>query len=141
MTQTGFEYCFSIRLRDTDAAGVLFFARLLEHAHDAYETLMDQLDHPLPDLLHNASFHLPLVHAEADYLAPLRLGDRVRVSIQVAKLGRRSFTLSYAFATPDGRICARAATVHVAIDAREGKKEALPEPLREALQGLGVIQV
>ncbi len=139
MTQYGFEYCFDIRLRDTDAAGVLFFACLLEHAHDAYEALMDQLDHPLSEMLRNADAHLPLVHAEADYLAPLRLGDRVQVGIQVAKLGRRSFTLSYAFTTPDGRICARAATTHVALNPQLGKAMELPTTLRDALRGLASV--
>ncbi len=136
MTQYGFEYCFDIRLRDTDAAGVLFFACLLEHAHDAYEALMDQLDHPLSEMLHNADPHLPLVHAEADYLAPLCLGDRVRVGIQVARLGLKSFTLSYVFATPDGHIRARAATAHAAMDPKLGKAVELPRTLRDALRGL-----
>ncbi len=140
MTQSSFEYVFRIRLRDTDAAGVLFFSRLLEHAHDAFEALMHQLGHPLSELLSNGGTHLPLVHAEADYLAPMRLGDQVLVHIQVLKLGPRSFTLAYSFESPDGVNSARAKTVHVAMHPQNGKTGTLPAFLRDAIQSSGLTQ-
>lgn len=130
------EYLFSIRLRDTDAAGVLYFSRLLDHAHDAYEALMDDIGQPLQAMLDGAVVHLPLVHAEADYLAPLRLGDRIRVRVRLDKLGRSSFTLAYAFIADSGLEAARAATVHVAIRPDTGEPMALPSDLAQALGNL-----
>jgi len=38
-----YEYRLTIRLDDTDAAGVLYFARLFRHAHLAYEALLDKM--------------------------------------------------------------------------------------------------
>ncbi len=123
---------FSIRLRDTDAAGVLFFSRLLEHAHDAYESWMTALGFPLARLLEDGA-HLPLVHVEADYLAPLRLGDEVEVIIDVRRLGNSSFELGYDFLLADKQKAAHAASVHVVMDPSNGQSMALPEDLRRAI--------
>ena len=130
-----FDHPFQVRLHDTDAAGVLFFAHLLRHAHDAYEAWMEQAGQALPAWLAGGGPHLPLVHAEADYLAPLRHGDRVSVRLTLERLGETSFTLAYTFTTADGRPAARARTVHAA--AAAGAKRPLPEGLRAALRGLG----
>jgi len=129
-----FEHRFHVALHDTDAVGVLFFGHLFRHAHDAYEDFMAHIGLPLDALIRASEWHLPLVHAEADYGAPLRHGARVRVSIEVLELGRRAFTLGYRFALDDGREAARARTVHVCIEVATGRSRALPDALRAALR-------
>ncbi|MBN2887002.1 MAG: acyl-CoA thioesterase [Chromatiaceae bacterium] len=133
MRSAPFEHRFRVALHDTDAAGVLFFGHLFRHAHDAYEALMAHSGLPLDALIRAAEWHLPLVHAEADYGAPLRHGEQVRVTIEVLELGQRAFTLGYRFALEDGREAARARTVHVCIEAAAGVSRPLPESLRAAL--------
>lgn len=135
MTTLNQEYPFHIRLHDTDAAGVLFFAHLLRQAHDAYETFMESAGLDLPRLLRQGP-HLPLVHTEADYLAPLRHGDRGRIRLSLAKLGKSSFTLAYAWRREDGTLCARALSVHVAMDPASGRSIPLPPELSAALDKL-----
>ena len=132
MSEILYQKEFSIRLRDTDAAGVIYFARLLQHAHDAYEAFMDQAGLPLSASLTQGPL-LPLVHAEVDFMLPLRLGDRVRVAVTAVRVGRSSFTLEYGFNNPAGVLLARARTVHVAI--ANGKSVALPGVLRQTLKG------
>ena len=136
MSLTPFKYRFRVRLHDTDAAGVLFFAHLLRHAHDAYEDFMEQSGLPLAELIPEAGPHLPLVHAEADFLAPLRHGDEVRVHLRLARLGNSSFTLGYTFLDNNGEIRARARTVHAALDPEGGSSVPLPDGLRRQLEKL-----
>lgn len=126
---------FRIALHDTDAAGVLFYAHLFRHAHDAYEGLMTALGWPLPALVSGGTLALPLVHAEADYRHPLRHGDPVICEVSVAGVGQGSFSLDYAFLSPTGALAATARTVHAALDRASGQAVALPPGLAAALHG------
>lgn len=129
-----FDYRFCVRLHDTDAAGVMFFAHLFRYAHDAYEACLSMLGLDLASLIAAGGPQLPLVHAEADYRAPLRHGDQVWVRVTLERLGNQSFTLGYLFAGVDGRERARARTVHVAMDPLLGGPVNLPSALRNALE-------
>jgi 1,4-dihydroxy-2-naphthoyl-CoA hydrolase len=132
-----FEYRFTVRLDDTDAAGILYFGHLFRHAHAAYEALLEEAGWGLGRILLERRFLLPLVHCEADFLRPLRLGERVLVRLCLSRLGRHGFHLRYRFDDPQGRLCAALASVHVCTGADLGGKQALPEGLRAALRGYG----
>ena len=121
---------FTVALHDCDPAGVLFFAHLLRHAHDVYESFMATLGHDLPSLIRDGVLALPIVHAEADFSAPLRHGDAVTVELAVERVGEGAFTLGYRFLAHGG-VAATARTVHAA--ASEGVPHPLPAPLRSAL--------
>jgi 1,4-dihydroxy-2-naphthoyl-CoA hydrolase len=133
-----FIYEFQVRLHDTDAAGVMFFGHLFRHLHDAYESFMASIGFPLQRLLQpagaDAPLRLPIIHASADYLLPLRLGDSVRVALSVAEVRTRSFGLDYALADGQGRPCGRGRTVHVLAATGSDEGARLPDRLRIALQ-------
>ncbi len=132
MRTQGFDYHFTVHLHDIDAAGVMFYGHLFRHAHDAYEGFIGALGLPLDGLI-RAGCRLPLVHAEADYLKPMRHGAEIEVDVGVAALGGASFTLAYGFRDGAGTLCARARTVHVHL-AKDGEGAlALPEGLRAVL--------
>lgn len=126
-------HTFTVQLHDTDAAGVMFFAHLFRHAHDAYEGLMAEVGYPLDELIRNDEPRLPLVHAEADFLRPIRHGDRIEVHARVSDLAERHFTLTSDFLR-DGERVARCTTKHVA--ATENGAVALPSGLAERLQDI-----
>lgn len=135
MKTTAFQHRFTVGLPDTDAAGVLFYGHLFRHAHDAFEAFMAQCGQPLPQLVADGTWGLPIAHAKADYLRPMRHGERVTVEVTVRELGDRSFRLGYRFRGPGGTLRARAETVHVATDAGDGTSRSLPDALRAALAG------
>ena len=131
---TAFRYDTRISLHHTDAAGVLFYSRLFELAHDAYERFLESAGFPLSELLDGRERLLLIVHAEADYHSPLRVADPVTIVVRPAGIGRHSFTLSYEFYTTGEKVAARVQTVHVAVDAASGRKAELPGPLRAGLE-------
>lgn len=122
-----------VRLQHTDAAGVIFFARLFDLAHLAYEAFLDEMGHSLASDLADQPLVTPIAHATADYRAPLRLNDRLRVEVGVAEVGGRSFVLSYRFLKRDGTVAAEARTAHVAVDSETGKSTQLPRDLARSL--------
>jgi 1,4-dihydroxy-2-naphthoyl-CoA hydrolase len=133
MNTEAFQHCFRVALHDTDAAGVLFFAHLFRHAHDAYEAWMARLGFPLDAMIRGGDLALPLVHAEADYRRSMRHGDQVSVTLGVAELGAGSFTIDYRFHVDSGKLAATARTVHVCIQPGEAGPRPLPESLSVAL--------
>jgi 1,4-dihydroxy-2-naphthoyl-CoA hydrolase len=133
MPSNPFSYSFSVPLHDIDAAGIMFYGHLFRHAHDAYEAFMRTIGFPLDHIVREADPLLPLVHAEADYRAPLRHGEVIRVELCVARLGPRSFTLDYRFIDGDGQMRASARTVHVGLGPDRTSSAPLPQTLAAAL--------
>jgi 1,4-dihydroxy-2-naphthoyl-CoA hydrolase len=132
-TKSMYVYETQIRLHDTDAAGLIFFANQFKIIHDAYELLLEDFGFSFPQMLSRGKYFLPIVHAESDYKAPLRVGDKIRVAIKVGHVGNSSFSFLYAISR--GRtLVGTAKTVHVTIDPKTSKKVSLPSSLRRALK-------
>lgn len=128
-----FRHQIIVSMRDTDAAGIIFFGSQFTFAHVAYERFLEHLGFCFADALEKEPYLLPIVHAEADYLRPLRVGDRIDVELTVGRIGTTSYTLEYSL-TRGGEIVGRALSVHVAVSKAEKGKVPLPDVLREALE-------
>lgn len=126
-----------IRMTHTDAAGIAYFASFLDLAHQAYETAMEAVGVPLPQDLRAVPVMLPIVHAECDYEAPLRLGDRVSVEVTVTRIGKTSFSIGYTFTRQDDVRCGRGGTVHACVSNETQQSVPLPDELRTALGAIG----
>jgi len=134
--EVGMEFSreITIRLFDTDASGLIFFAAQFRIAHEVYEEFVAHLGFPLAAVLHEGELLLPIVHAEADYAAPLAVGDRVTVRLAVARIGEHSFALRYRLAAAGGKEAGRVELVHAVIDAASRTPVRVPEKLRAALE-------
>lgn len=123
-----------VRLQHTDAAGVMFFPRIYEFAHVAYEELLESIGEAIPQDMPGAAYIIPIVHSEADYRTSLRVGDRVRIEARVMRLRGRSFTMHYTISHPgDGAVAATVQTVHVVVDPTTHKARTMPDGLRDGL--------
>ncbi len=125
---------YTIKLHDTDAAGILFFAHQFRIVHDLYEKFLSQIGYSFQDRFLANDFFIPIVHAEADFNAPLTVGDTIEISLIVFEVGDTSFTLQYRLTDLDGEVVGTARTVHVTVDPKTGAKIALPEQLRTQLE-------
>jgi len=124
-----------VRFQDVDAAGIIFYPRILEYMSDVYIAMLMSAGWDLPTELRTGTVGTPLVHAEADYLAPLRFGDEVSVEVVGVKLGETSFTVGYRVRTATGKVAAVGQTVHVCLDRTTFRPQAIPPVLREMLRG------
>lgn len=123
----------SVKLHDTDAAGLLFFANQFLFAHDAYEAYLNSQGLGFARLLHEGNYKLPIVRAEADYPRALAVGDRLTIEMTTEKLSTHSFVLAFRLVRPDRFEVGRVRTVHVCVDGAGGKIP-LPTDLRAALE-------
>lgn len=115
-----------VSFADTDAAGVVHFARLLCYAEEAEHEFLTQLGIPI---LGDGGW--PRVHVSCDYLAPVRLCDVVEVSISPEKVGNTSVLWRFSMSS-HGHVLAKGEVKTVRVNA-EGKPEAIMGEWRKAL--------
>lgn len=130
------KYTTTIKMHQTDAAGILFFGAQFELFHDAYESFLAAHGLSFAVLLKTKKYFVPIVHAQGDYKAPLFVGDQVTVSIRLANVGNTSFTLDYTVQDKKNKLVGCGQTVHVAVDKKSKKKMLLPSDLRRFLAKL-----
>ena len=82
--------------------------------------------------------HLPIVHSEASYHAPLFLGDPLCITLGTSKIGPHSFRLNYQFKAWQNQKWVPVADVHTTHVAVHNKKaRPLPNHLTTLLTQLG----
>ena len=129
-----YTYETSVKLHDTDAAGLLFFADQFYIAHDAYESFMEDVGMNFARIIKSTDFLVAIIRAEADFKEQLYVGDRLRINIRAEKIGKTSFILAYDIKNVEGDSVGTVRTVHVCIDKEKRKKKRLPDKLRKALE-------
>lgn len=130
-----FTYLRTIRLKETDATGVLYCSELVSLGLEAFEAFLQAQGFVLSEMLAKKHFLMPVVHVEADFLAPLRVGDEVTIELALSHLGTKSFHLT----TNIFKMKAKVGTttiVHVPISKESGASILLPAELIELLQRL-----
>lgn len=123
-----------IKLSDTDAAGILFFANYIKLAHDVYEEFMADMGFSLSYIINDADYYLLIAHTEADYKKALKLGEKYSVFLKVEKIGKTSFTLGYEIHDRGGDLSALIKTIHVAVDKKSNRPIRLADKLKVELQ-------
>lgn len=120
-----------VTLSETDATGVIYFTEKLKIASEAFEDFLISKKWPLRDLIEKSEFLMPIVHAEADYSAPLWVGDLVEVRLKLAEMGTSSFTLEAELWKNE--MVGKTRIVHVTVSRISGKAIPLPEMLKSHL--------
>lgn len=123
-----------VRMHDTDMAGILYFPRQFRFAHDALEDFVGSLGFTFDQVFRREKFVFVIVHAEADYLSPLYVGDKLEVHVKVEKVGETSFVIGYQIYKMDKTLAGTAKTVHVTLDSASRVKMPIPDDFRRLLE-------
>lgn len=87
-----------VRFADIDWARVVYFARFFDFAHRTFEDFFnDHAKIPYGEVLAQRRLGFPIVHSEANFFAPLRLGDTARIVMEVLTISKRSVTSRFTF--------------------------------------------
>ena len=137
--------CRSVRFSDTDAAGVVHFQVLLGWAHQAWEESLERYGLEAGIIFPGCregtpGIALPIVHCNADFRAPLHMGDVVSIQLEPKRLDRGSFEVVSRYMLGDNEV-ARGCLRHVAIDAVSRRRCPLPEALDRWLEASGLGQI
>jgi 1,4-dihydroxy-2-naphthoyl-CoA hydrolase len=128
----------AIRFQDIDAAGIIFYPRVLEMFHDAYGAFLAFAGCPLASVVKAGEWIAPVRHAEADYFKPLRFGDEVDVEICRAHVTETEATLGYRVVrSVGGEVCVVGQVVHTFVECATFKRTAMPALVSRALLHIG----
>ena len=130
-----FEHRLTVRFFEVDRAGIAFFGRVFEYCHAAYEALLMDLGYPLSEVFDNEGWGMPLVHAEADFQRPMRMGEELAIQVAVGRLGKTSVTFDFTVrGAADGHVRATARHVHACVDMTRFESLEVPERFRAAIE-------
>jgi 4-hydroxybenzoyl-CoA thioesterase len=124
-----------IRFSDCDPAGIVFYPQYFVMFNDLLEEWIDSL--PLggfADYIVRSRFGMPTVRLEADFKAVSRMGDDVILTLDVTRIGQRSFDLALDCkgAVDVGlRMSVRQTLVTTSLDTHQSIE--IPPKLREAI--------
>lgn len=138
MMPVPFSYQRTIHFADTDAAGVVYFARYLSICHEAYEEALATAGIELATFFADHAVILPVSRSEASYLRPLACGDRIRVELTPVRASEHGFSIDYIVMKTVGageKRAALARTEHVCITRATRERAALPAALAAWVDG------
>jgi len=119
-------YKKTLRLHQTDSAGIAYFGSVFVLIHECYESFLD-----IAAILEEGKYLVPIVHAEADYRAMIKLSDKITVEMGLGDTGRSSYTLVYRLTNQRGEVVAEAKTIHSVVDRKTGKPIEMPTSIRD----------
>ncbi|MCX7798532.1 MAG: acyl-CoA thioesterase [Melioribacter sp.] len=121
------------RFFEADPVGIIFYGNFFQYVHTAYEEFINSLKLKI-NFFNDYEYALPIIHAKADYKAPVRFGEIITVNIIVTKLKKSSFELSYEILNQKNIIVTKIKTVHVCVYKNNFKKTLLPKELFDSLK-------
>ena len=97
-----FQITRRVEFGDTDMAGMMHFSNFFRFMEAAETAFLRSLGFSVALSRGGLDLCLPRVHAECDYLAPLRFEDEVLIHLLVEKKGARSLAYRFRFYRLDG---------------------------------------
>ncbi len=127
-----------VRWSDVDAAGIVCYGAFVRFVEVAETELFRAAGMPYSKVFDSFDCWLPRVHLAADFHAPARLDEKLRVSAFVKALGNTSVTLGFWIDNLGKTRIAEFEIVLVCTDRTTFAKRPLPAELRAALSRFAV---
>jgi 1,4-dihydroxy-2-naphthoyl-CoA hydrolase len=128
-----------IHFGDTDAAGVVYFAKVLVICHEAYEAAIAQAGINLREFFNSSSpIAMPIVSAQVDFFQPMYCGDRLLINLLPEILSSSTFKIDYQiFSREDQtKLIAKASTKHTCIDSKLRSLQPFPPEIEDWLKNV-----
>jgi 4-hydroxybenzoyl-CoA thioesterase len=123
-----------VRFPDVDFARVVYYPRFFDYCHQVFEDFFAaEVGVPYARMLQQRKVGYPSVHASADFRAPLRFGDVVRIELATESVGEKSITSRYRLFRQDVA-CAELKIVCVCIDMDTFQGVKVPDDVRAAFE-------
>lgn len=124
-------YTRTVRLQDTDAAGVVYFTSALDICHEAFEDSLMGSGVDIRTFFSNPDTATPIIHADIDFLKPSFCGDQLTLQLSTHQLAEDEFEVRYNITAVNKgeRLIAKATIRHVCINPINRQRQPLPEEL------------
>jgi acyl-CoA thioesterase FadM len=132
MNAGSFQHTVTVRLSHSDAAGVIFFPNAFLLEQELFERWLEAGGMGVREMLEGTLAPTPVVHCEAGFSRPVRVGDRLAARLAAVGIGETSFTLAWAMEL-EGTAAITVRVRRVSVDPASGRAIGLPERLRSWL--------
>ena len=126
-----------VRFGDCDAAGVIHFHNLLRWSHEFWEKSIENYGIPFseifPDSPNKQCIIFPIVHCDANFILPIKLGDSLKIKIVPSKVNNHLFQVDSIFLKNNLKL-AEGKIIHCSIDSQTRKKVILPDSLERWIE-------
>ena len=124
----------TVRFAHCDPAGIVFYPRFFEIAHEAEEDwFRDGLGLPFREMIEARREGFPVVALATRFHAPSRLGDELDVAIAVTRLGGASVDVRYVLSCA-GELRVEITTTIVHTDLASGRPRPIEGDLRRRVE-------
>lgn len=122
-----------INFYDCDPAGIIFYSRVFDFAHSAYEQIIQSIEKE-EDYWNNDKYVVPIIKSESTYVKSMKYGDEIIINANVSELRSSSFELTYTMENAAGELLCSVKTVHVFVDKKSWEKIDIPEKIKKGLK-------
>ena len=131
-----FAHEFDIHFGAVDHARVIYYPRFFDYFHRTFEEWFSAaLGASYPQLVLEDNLGFPTVTVQTEFLKPVRYGEKLRVELELADIGRRSITMKYtAIRLPDGEVAARATVKKALVNNDTFTSVRIPDGWRQRLE-------
>ncbi len=102
-TRNTFTLTRRVEFSETDMAGIVHFSNFFRYMESGEHAFLRSLGLSVDLKGFGPGLCLPRVHAECDYLAPLRFEDEVEIRLLVARKTKRSLQYEFRFLRRNGQ--------------------------------------
>lgn len=114
-----------INFFDADAAGVMFYGKVFELCHSAFESFIAS-QKKYKEYFSSTEFAFPIIHTEASYFSPLIPGEEIEIEISLIEIKNSSFSLLYQIKKQSQKVAVEIKTVTVSVEKNKWQKISLP---------------
>ena len=115
-----------------DAAGILFFSRVFELFHSAYEEFVLSGDLEI-DYFKFEKYAVPILKIEADFKAPIKLHEVINIVIKATEVKNSTFELTTHLVDENDTIRAVVKSIHIFVNIKDFSKTDIPDDIRQIL--------
>ena len=131
-----------VRFGDCDSAGVIHFHNLLRWAHESWEESIDIYGIPHQDIFpighsYESQIIFPIVHCEANFVLPIKIGDFLTIKLLPKKINNHLFQVNTFFFKDDINV-AEGKIIHCSLEVRSKKKVKLPDQLQKWIEASNI---
>jgi YbgC/YbaW family acyl-CoA thioester hydrolase len=129
-----------VEFSETDMAGIMHFSNFFRFMESAEHAFLRSLGFSVVLSRSGFEVHLPRVHAECDYLVPVRFEDEILIHLLVERKGTRSLAYQFRFLRANGETQEEIARGRLVVVSTEVTKDgvmkavSLPKALAEKIE-------
>lgn len=121
-----------INFYDCDPAGILFYGRIFELCHSAYEEMIESFSLK-ENYWNNEDYIVPIISSQASYHKAIKYGETIAIELKVAQLRSGSFELQYECKNEKGEKSVTVKTVHVFVAKKTWMKKEMNKMIGKGL--------